>query len=80
MKRTWVKLMVLVSGVLSLIGINMSSVQANTYRPNKQIAEVRKTTPVYLKLGIINKDKKTIKMTQNHYSHMSHHSHYSSRY
>lgn len=86
MKGIWVKLMLLASGLLALIGINTPSVQANTHH-NKQIAEVRNTTPVYLKLGIdispqVNKNKHNIKVTQHfsHQSHRSHYSHYSSRF
>lgn len=86
MKRIWVKLILLVSGILALVGINTPPVQANT-QYNKQVAEVRQTTPLYLKLGgnilpNYGKQNHNIKLVQ-HYSHMSHrshYSHYSSRY
>jgi hypothetical protein len=89
MKNIWIKLILLVSGTLALVGINTSSAQATT-QYNKQIAEVRQTTPLYLKLGIdifSNRDKPNhnIQLVQHwshgsHGSHGSHQSHYSSRY
>ena len=41
MKNIWIKLILLVSGTLALVGINTSSAQSNA-QYNKQIAEVRK--------------------------------------
>lgn len=80
MKRIWVKLILFASGILALAGINTPSAQA-TVQYNKQIAEVRQTTPLYLKLGTgilsnFDKQKTNIKLAQ-HYSHSSHESHYS---
>ena len=92
MKGIWVKIIPLLSGILALAGINSSSAQA-TIQYNKQIAEVRQTTPLYLKLGagmLSNFDKQNYdtKLVQHyshvshgsHQSHQSHQSHYSSRY
>lgn len=92
MKNIWLKLIILVSGTLALVGINASSAQA-TIQYNKQIAEVRETTPLYLKLGVdiySNRDKQNNNMQlvqhgshwshSSHGSHGSHQSHYSSRY
>lgn len=92
MKNIWIKLILLVAGTLSLVGINTFSAQANT-QYNKQIAEVRQTTPLYLRLGADifsnqNKQNPNIQLAQHgshwshssHGSHGSHQSHYSSRY
>jgi len=89
MKRIWTKLILPVSGILALVGINASSGHGNI-QFNKQIAEVRQTTPVYLKLGggilTNNSGQKTniqIAQHQSHFSHVSHQSHrshYSSRF
>ncbi len=89
MKRIWVKIIPLLSGILALAGINNSSAQA-TIQYNKQISEVRQTTPLYLKLGAdmlsnFNKQNSDTKLAQHyshssHESHQSHQSHYSSRY
>lgn len=89
MKRIWVKIIPLLSGILALAGINTSSAIA-TVQYNKQIAEVRQTTPLYLKLGTgilsnFDKQKTNMKIAEHyshssHQSHGSHRSHYSSRY
>lgn len=89
MKKISVKMAFLISGILALAGINTSSAQA-TALYNKQIAEVKQTTPLYLRLAIdiahqINKNRPNIQMTQHwshssHVSHGSHQSHYSSRF
>jgi hypothetical protein len=89
MKRIWGKIILSLSGILALVGINASSGQANI-QFNKQIAEVRQTTPLYLNLGggiqsNHSGQKSAIKLAQHdsHYSHSSHESHsshYSSSY
>lgn len=89
MNRIWGKLILSISGIIALVGINTSSVQA-TAQYDRQIAEVRQTTPLYLKLGVgilsnFDRQKPNIKLAEHyshesHYSHSSHQSHYSSRY
>lgn len=91
MKGIWAKLISLTSGIVALVGINTPSVQS-TIQHNKQIAEVRETTPLYLKLGVgiqsnyHNKNNTQLAQHyshsshESHYSHASHRSHYSSRY
>lgn len=83
MKTMLGKIGLLLSGILTLVGINTTLTQA-TINYNKHTAEVRQTTPLYLKLGIYspwltNKDKKDLNLVwhMSHFSHGSHGSHYS---
>jgi predicted choloylglycine hydrolase len=91
MKNVWIKMAFLISGILALVGVNTPSAQA-TALYHKQIAEVKQTTPLYLRLAPdiaqqINKHNPHLQMTQHwshsshvsHGSHQSHQSHYSSR-
>lgn len=88
MKKILVKMAFFISGILALVGISTPSAQA-TALYHKQIAEVRQTTPLYLRLAAdiaqqINKNKPNIQIAQHwshssHVSHGSHQSHYSSR-
>jgi hypothetical protein len=83
------KIAVFLSGILALLGVSGPSIQAP---PQKQAAEVRQTTPLYLKLGVdifpkVDSQLLNINLVQHwshgshvsHHSHHSHHSHFSSR-
>jgi hypothetical protein len=79
MKKILAKTAFLISGILALVGISTPSVQA-TPLYHKQIAEVRQTTPLYLRLAAdiaqqINKPNQNKQITQQHWSHASHGSH-----
>lgn len=85
MKKLWGKTILLFSGLLALAGITTAPAQANIYY-EKQIAEVRQTTPVYLKLSVnsVNAQNSNMQIAghwshSSHESHASHASHYSSR-
>jgi hypothetical protein len=50
MRKIWAKSILLGSGIITMMGISTPLVQA-TAQHDKQISEVRQTTPLYLRLS-----------------------------
>ncbi len=75
MRNLWSKLVYLVIGLLSLFGLQ-SSQAAPTPPQTPWISEARKTTPLYLQLGVerLASMESDLKLA-GHWSHYSHNSH-----
>lgn len=76
MKKCWKRLVFLVAGVLSFLGIQPS--WAALTPPTPQVGEIKENTPLYLKLGVdrvpMNEKGDTLAYWR-HYQHWSHYAH-----
>ena len=76
MKRIWTKLVLLVAGVLTFLGIQPS--WASVTPPPQHLGEIKENTPLYLQLGmdrVIQGDSEIQLTRWRHYQHYSHHAH-----
>ena len=75
--RKFSKVLVLIAGILSFLGINISPILATTPQNTKSIVDVKKNSPLFLHLGSGISQDNSPTWHYSHSSHESHHSHYS---
>jgi hypothetical protein len=79
MKTLWLRLVIMVAWLVSLIGVQSASAKY-VEKYNQRAAELKGTTPLYLSMTTDYSKAKTQKigdMLSQHYSHSSHQSHQS---
>ena len=80
MKRLWAKLVFLVTGILSLVGIQPSWAAPTPSPVPPQVGQVKETTPLYLKLHADRVSEADTNLVYwqhyQHYSHWAHRSHW----
>jgi len=77
MKSIWTRLVFLVAGVLSFLGIQPSG--AALTPPAQQVGEVKENTPLYLKLGMDRVAANETGTTLAYWRHYQHYAHYAHR-